>query len=82
MIEIIRIEPCSRTPAPSKVTDSIAAAADERPRTLISEASERTSVARVIKSCEAARDARGPKASTKTPSSAPPSTIKIGARSA
>ena len=82
MIAIINIDPCSNTPAPSKVTDAIAAVVDAPLRTRISEAKESTSVAKVIKSCEPARALRGANASMSTPISAPPSTIRIGARSA
>ena len=77
-----KIDPCNNTPAPSKVTDSIAAVVDAPLRTRISEAKESANVAKVIKSCELARALRGANASISTPISAPPSTIRIGARSA
>ena len=82
MIEMTRIDACSNIPAPSKVTDSIAAVVEALFRTRISEASERTSAVKVMKSCELARAERGAKASISTPISAPARTISIGARSA
>ena len=50
MMAMIKIEACNNIPAPSKVTDSIAAVVDDFPRTRISEARESANVARVINS--------------------------------
>ena len=77
---MIRIDACSNIPAPSKVTDSIAAVVEELLRKRITEASERTSAVKVMKSCEFARAERGANASISTPISAPARTISIGAR--
>ncbi|CAB4938264.1 unannotated protein [freshwater metagenome] len=77
---IKRIVPCIKIVGPSIMTEPIAALAEVKFRILSNERKAMKSVPRVSVSCKTARRLAAAKASSKTPITAPPRTINIGAR--